>query len=139
MKSSLQGLWVTRGALAAARLQARTGQRDVIELDITEENRHRDPSAWAANGFVTEWRSVFDRLQPGHARRVLLNQLVSEASATYVRKGERKQLQSLWSAVPIAAAEHCWVGYAGGFEVTWQNDPVYPAVTFLTLVADNGA
>lgn len=129
-------LWVTRGRLAAARLQARSGLHVLLPLDVAEVTRHREPVVRATKDFAAAWRAaILDRLPPGHAHRVLLNQLISEASATYRAPGKREPLQAMWGATPIPTAEDCWAAYAGGFEVTWYNDQEHPVVSFLTLTS----
>lgn len=126
-------MWVTRGQLAAARMQLRTRQVELIPHDGSPERGERDQGALATTDFAASWRAMRDQLIPGHARRALLNGLITDVSATQLARADRRQPHPMWAASRIAGAEDCWKGYAGDYEVTWFNAADTIAITFLTL------
>lgn len=131
-------MWVTRGQLAAARMQLRARQVALIPHDSSPERGERDQGALATNDFAASWRAMRDQLIPGHARRAMVNGLVTDVCETQLARADGRQPHPMWAASRITGAEDCWKGYAGDYEVTWFNGPDAIAITFLTLTEQPG-
>lgn len=116
---------VTRGEIAAARMEARTGS--VVPVMVLGGVGTAPVAVQMTRSCAASWDAL--GLPPGHVTEAFLNSLACEIA-------ERGPLRSaLWGTHLIPGADGCWVATVHTHELTWTDttkDPVLLTVRRVT-------